>query len=104
MINYTNGIFTRTYSQDQKKLYASFFPEVIIERDDYATTGRFLVVLLHPTLGLETFYLKKTDEGDIWEVDENSGAIVEDELIEWCSHQIESYNNKNQENHSASHV
>lgn len=97
MINYTNGLFTRTFSQDQKKLYASFFPEVIVEREEYATTGRFLVVLLHPQLGLQTFYLKQNDEDQTWQADENSGAIVEDELIEWCSHQIGTFNNKNQE-------
>lgn len=97
MINYSNSIFTRIYAQDQKKLYASFFPEVIIERKEYATTGRFLVVLLHAIYGLQTFYLKKNEEDNNWETDENSGAIVEADLQEWCGHQIDTYKDKNLE-------
>ncbi len=97
MINYTEGIFTRTYTHGDKKLYASFHPEVIVERTEYATTGRYLVVLLHSTKGLQTFYLNEDDKTNSWQPDDNSSAIIEDELIEWCNHQITTQREKNVE-------
>lgn len=97
MINYSEGIFTRTYSQDGKEFYATFHPEVITEKDEYATTGRFLVVLLQPVHGLQCFFLNKADETNTWKPEENSAAIVEEDLVEWCSHQIETQLNKNSE-------
>ena len=94
MINYTEGIFTRTYTHGDKKLYASFYPEVIVERNEYATTGRYLVVLLHYDKGLQTFYLKEDDKTNTLQPDDNSAAIVEDELIEWCNYQISAQRKK----------
>jgi len=88
MINYAEGVFTRTYIHEDKKFYASFHPEVIVEREQYETTGRYLVVLLHPELGLQSFYLNKVSHSQTWLPDDNSEAIIEDELIEWCNHQI----------------
>ena len=88
MINYADKIFTRQYTQDNKKLYATFHPEVIVERDEYATTGRYLVVLLHPEKGLQAFYLNKNSETGTWQPDENDPAIVEDELLEWIGNQL----------------
>ncbi len=88
MINYAEKIFTRQYTSDNKKLYASFHPEVIIERDDYATTGRYLVVFLHAEKGLQSFFLNRNDETGIFEIDENDPALLEEELMEWCSNQI----------------
>jgi hypothetical protein len=97
MINYTQGIFTRTYTHGNKKLYATFHPEVIIERDEYEPTGRYLVVLLHADKGLQSFYLNEDDKTNMWILDDNSPAIIEDELIEWCSHQIATQREKNVE-------
>ncbi len=97
MINYTHGIFTRTYIHGNKKFYASFHPEVIVERENYESTGRYLVVLLHPTLGLQSFFLNKVNGTRAWLQDENSAAIIEDELIEWCNHQISAQIDKNAE-------
>jgi hypothetical protein len=88
MINYVQGIFTRTYIHDNKKFYASFHPEVIVERENYETTGRYLVVLLHPELGLQSVFLNKAEDAQTWLPDDNSKAIIDDELIEWCNHQI----------------
>jgi hypothetical protein len=86
--NYADKVFTRQYTHENKKLYATFHPEVIVERDDYATTGRYLVVLLHPSKGLQPFFLNMNDETGAWEIDENDPSIVEDELLEWCGNQI----------------
>jgi hypothetical protein len=97
MINYAQGIFTRTYIQDNKKFYASFHPEVIVERETYELTGRWLVVLLHPTIGLQSFFLNRDNETKTWLPDDNSRAIIEDELIEWCNHQINTQIDKNDE-------
>jgi hypothetical protein len=94
MINYAENIFTRTYIHDNKKLYATFHPEVIIEREEYEPTGRYLVVLLHPNKGLQSFFMNKNDETNMWVIDDESGAIVEDELIEWCNYQIVSQRDK----------
>lgn len=60
MINYADNIFTRTYTHDNKKLYATFHPEVIVEREDYEPTGRYLVVLLHANKGLQSFFSIRT--------------------------------------------
>lgn|GEM_PF-2480275 len=95
MINFADNIFTRTYTHDNKKLYATFHPEVIVEREDYEPTGRYLVVLLHPNKGLQSFFLNKNDETNMYQLDDNDEVIVEDELIEWCNHQIETQKEKN---------
>lgn len=90
MINYKDEVFIRSYPHEDDKLYGAFHPEVVMNSgsDHYDTTGRYLVVLLHPSKGLQTFYLNKNDETNTWQMDENSGAIVEEDLIEWCSNQI----------------
>jgi hypothetical protein len=93
MTNYKDEIFTRAYMHDDAKLYATFHPEVIMKNDHYDTTGRYLVVLLHPTKGLQTFYLNYDDETKTWKQNENSGEIVEEDLIEWCSNQIAAQKN-----------
>jgi hypothetical protein len=94
MVNYSESIFTRTYTHDNKKFYATFHPEVIVERENYEPTGRYLVVLLHPSKGLQSFFLNQNNQTDKWELDDNSEAIIEDELIEWCNHQIMSQREK----------
>src|ERR1051325_5260563 len=94
MINYADNIFTRTYTHENKKLYATFHPEVIVEREDYEPTGRYLVVLLHANKGLQAFFLNKNDETDMYQLDDNDEVIIEDELIEWCNHQIETQKEK----------
>jgi len=88
MINYAEKIFTRQYTHENKKLYATFHPEVIVEHDDYATTGRYLVVLLHPSKGLQPFFLNRNNETGNWDMDDNDPSLVEDELLEWCGNQI----------------
>ncbi|RFM28042.1 hypothetical protein [Deminuibacter soli] len=88
-VNYADKVFVRTFTHEGKKLYASFHPEVIIDRDEYETTGRYLVVLLHPTLGLESFYLNYHNEAQRWLIDDNAPEIVEDELLEWLGNQVE---------------
>ena len=88
MINYAEKVFTRQYTHDDKKLYATFHPEVIVERDEYATTGRYLVVLLHPEKGLQSFFLNRDSETGTWKPDDNDPAIVEDELLEWIGNQL----------------
>ncbi|WP_153796224.1 hypothetical protein [Foetidibacter luteolus] len=88
MITYAERIFTREYEHDDKKLYATFHPEVIVERDEYAATGRYLVVLLHPDKGLQPFFLNKDDNSGQWQINENDPAIVEDSLLSWCNKQI----------------
>ncbi len=90
MINYAEKVFTRQYTHDNKKLYATFHPEVIIEREEYATTGRFLVVLLHPDKGLQSFFLNRDNETNNWQLDDNDPAIIEDELMEWIGNQLKS--------------
>jgi hypothetical protein len=97
MINYAQSVFTRTYIHGSKKFYASFHPEVIVERENYETTGRYLVVLLHPELGLQSFFLNKADDEQKWLPDDNSEAIIEDEMVEWCNHQITAQIDKNAE-------
>lgn len=93
MINYANGITTREYSSGNKKLYATFHPEVIVERADYEKTGRYLVVLLHPQKGLQSFFLNKNDETGEYTLWEDDPAIVEDDLLKWCNQQIASLKN-----------
>lgn len=93
-INYADKVFTRTYSHEGKKLYATFHPEVIIDREQYETTGRYLVVLLHPTLGLESFYLNYSNDTQQWAIDDNVPEIVEDELLEWLGNQVEGIKDK----------
>ncbi|HWB28671.1 MAG TPA: hypothetical protein VG738_24530 [Chitinophagaceae bacterium] len=88
MINYADKVFTRQYTHGNKKFYATFHPEVIVERDEYATTGRYLVVLLHPEKGLEPFFINQDSGTGQWQPDENAAAIVEDDLLEWLSNQL----------------
>ncbi len=90
MINYSNRVFKAVKSNGDKEIYAFFHPEVDISKEEYETTGRFLVVLLHPDKGLQTFYLNREKEGDRFVMDENSPAIVEDEWQNWCSKAIHS--------------
>jgi len=92
MINYAEKVFTRQYTDDGKKLYATFHPEVIIERDDYATTGRYLVVLLHPEKGLQPFFINQNSDTGQCELDDNDPAIVEEELMEWVGNQVSTQN------------
>jgi len=94
MVNYADKIFTRQYTHDGKKLYATFHPEVIVERDEYATTGRYLVVLLHPEKGLQPFFVNQDSDTGHWLIDENDPAIVEDELLEWVENQLVSTHSK----------
>lgn len=94
MINYADKVFTRQYTDNGKKLYATFHPEVIVERDDYATTGRFLVVLLHPEKGLQSFFINQNSDNGQWQLDDNDAAIVEDELMEWVGNQASSQANQ----------
>jgi len=82
---------------EAKKFYASFHPEVIVNRENYESTGRYLVVLLHPEYGLQSFFLNKGNSAQAWLPDDNSGAIIDDELIEWCNHQIIAQIDKNRE-------
>ncbi len=91
MINYAEKIFIRQYMHEDKKLYAAFHPEVILNSPQYETTGRYLVVLLHPEKGLESFFLNENSNTHTWEMDENDPAIVEEELLEWCSNQISAH-------------
>src|ERR1700753_3903529 len=88
MVNYADKIFTRQYTHDGKKLYATFHPEAIVERDEYATTGRYLVVLLHPEKGLQSFFLNRNSDTGAWQQDDNDPAIIEDELLEWIGNQL----------------
>jgi len=92
MINYAEKVFTRQYTDNGKKLYATFHPEVIVERDDYATTGRYLVVLLHPEKGLQPFFINQNNDTGQWELDDNDPAIVEEELMEWVGNQASAQN------------
>ena len=88
MIDYSEGIFTRTFTHENKKFYATFHPEVIVERENYQLTGRYLVVLLDPSKGLQSFYLNKNDDSNTWQIEETSSSVVEEEMLEWCNHQI----------------
>ncbi len=90
MIKYAEGIFTREYTRGNKKLYATFHPEVIIERNEYALTGRYLVVLLDAEKGLQSFFLNKNNSTGKWELNENDPAIVDENLLDWCNKQIAS--------------
>ena len=94
MTDYTEGIFTRTFTHDNKKFYGTFHPEVIVERENYEPTGRYLVVLLDPAKGLQSFYMNKKDDAGMWQIEETSSAVIEDDLIEWCNHQIETQREK----------
>lgn len=94
MINYADSIFTRTYIHNHKKFYATFHPEVIVDRENYESTGRYLVVLLHPDKGLQSFFMNQNDQTHDWQLSEHTEAIVEDDLVEWCSHQIASQREK----------
>ena len=90
MIKYAEGIFTSEYTRGDKKLYATFHPEVIIERKEYALTGRYLVVLLYVEKGLQSFFLNKNNNTGKWEMNENDPAIVDENLLEWSNEQITS--------------
>ena len=89
MIHYAEGVFTKEYIDGDKKLYATFHPEVMVEKDEYDITNRWLVVLLHPDLGLQTFFIVRNMLMDRWEMDRNENNLVEDELLQWCGKQIE---------------
>jgi len=88
MVNYAEGIFTIEYEEDNKKYYATFHPEVIEGKDANALTSRWLIVLLHPDEGLQTFYLTKNNLMDRWEMNQDSTVILEDEFLQWCGEQI----------------
>jgi len=90
MIKYAEGIFTREYTHGSKKFYATFHPEVIVERNEYALTGRYLVVLLDAEKGLQQFFLNKNSGTGKWELNENDPAIVDENLLNWCNTQIAS--------------
>lgn len=90
MTNYSAKVFKAVKSDGDKELYAYFHPEVDMSKKEYSTTGRYLVVLLHPDKGLQTFYLNQEKDGEGFVMDENSPAIVEDEWQEWCSQTIQS--------------
>jgi len=90
MIKYAEGIFTSEYTRGDKKLYATFHPEVIIERKEYALTGRYLVVLLDAEKGLQSFFLNKNNSTGKWEMNENDPAIVDENLLDWSNKQITS--------------
>jgi hypothetical protein len=94
MIDYSEGIFTRTFTQDNKKFYATFHPEVIVDRENYELTGRYLVVLLDPEKGLQSFYLNKNDDSNTWKLEETSSSIIDDDMLEWCNHQIQTQREK----------
>ncbi|QEC69496.1 hypothetical protein FRZ67_20135 [Panacibacter ginsenosidivorans] len=89
MISYAEGIFTREYLDGDRKLYATFHPEVIIETKEYDVTNRWLIVLLHPDLGLQTFFLLRNNLMNRWEMDQNDKNKLEDELLQWCGEQID---------------
>lgn len=91
MINYAPKVFKAEKQDGDKGLYAYFHPEVEMSKDEYAATGRFLVVLLHPDKGLQTFYLNREKDGEEYVMDENSASIVEDEWQHWCSEAIHSH-------------
>lgn len=88
MANYQDTVFTSTYPHKEDTLYATFHPEVIMNKEKYDTTGRYFVVLLHPEKGLQSFYINYDDKNSKWSLNENSGEIVEDELVTWCGDQI----------------
>lgn len=89
MINYADGIFTREFIDGEKKWYATFHPEVIVETKEYEVTRRWLVVLLHPELGLQTFFLRHNSLMKRWEMDQSDNN-VEDDMLQWCGKQIDS--------------
>lgn len=88
MINYSSKVFKAIKSTGEKEIYAYFHPEVEMDKPEYETTGRYLVVLLHPDKGLQTFYLNREKDGENYVMDENSPAIVEEEWQQWCSETI----------------
>lgn len=95
MINYAEGIFTREFIDGEKKWYATFHPEVMVETKAYAVTKRWLIVLLHPEFGLQTFFLRHNELMKRWETDQNdNNQQVEDEMLQWCGQQIESGNRR----------
>ncbi|BAV06053.1 hypothetical protein SAMN05421788_106122 [Filimonas lacunae] len=91
MINYSTHVFKVVKAHNNKEVYAWLHPEVDISKQEYAVTGRYLVVLLHPDKGLQTFYLNKEKGSEAYVMDENSPAIVEEEWQEWCSKAIHSH-------------
>jgi hypothetical protein len=44
--------------------------------------------LLDPSKGLQSFYLNKNDDSNTWQIEETSSSVVEEEMLEWCNHQI----------------
>ena len=89
MVNYQEAVFTSTYPHNDDTLYATFHPEVVMANDKYDTTGRYLVVLLHPDKGLQSFYINHDDKANKWALNENSGEIIEEKLVQWCSDEID---------------
>lgn len=89
MINYAEKIFTKEYEERNKKFYACFHPEVIVDLEEYSATQRWLVVLLHPDNGLQTFFMLRNDSLNRWEVDVNSNVEIESDLLQWCGLQLE---------------
>jgi hypothetical protein len=95
MISYAEGVFTREYLDGDKKLYATFHPEVILEKKEYDITNRWLIVLLHPDLGLQTFFMVRNSLMNRWEMDQNDNNRVEDEILQWCGKQIDADKKRN---------
>ena len=91
MINYQDAVFTSTYPQNEDTLYATFHPEVVMNKDKYDTTGRYLIVLLSADKGLQNFYLNYDNKSNKWSANENTGEIIDDERVKWCGEQIDAH-------------
>ena len=63
LVRYDRGVFFKSYVIAGGVYYASFHPEWYAEEDGLDSTGRYLVVLLHPN-GMDHFYM--IHNGDKW--------------------------------------
>lgn len=98
MIHYAEKVSKATKVVGNIETYAFFHPEADISKERYEPTGRYLVVLLHPHTGLQTFYLNREKGGSRFVMDENSAAIIEDEWLDWCNTQLDGLSLKTQKN------
>jgi len=90
LVDYSSPAFKSEYEMNGMHLYAFFAPELFQDDEGLDATGKYLVVLLHPT-GQYTFTMYSSD--GFWKIDEQHPILeqrLERELIQWLGDEIDS--------------
>jgi len=87
--DYSCASFTRTFERDNSVFFASFIPEAEEGEFELHFTGRYIVLMLHPTKGTIQFHMEK--KADRWRVSSTDRWTlhVEQDLIDWCNNAIQ---------------